>query len=104
MLESIQSSSYSLITSSRFWMILLAIIFFFFIAVYVYNKYVYSLVQPTYLANTEFPTESTDTSQSGYNAKEAEMMIFTVDWCPHSKKAIPIWNEIKEEYNNKVFN
>ena len=32
------------------------------------------------------------------------MMIFTVDWCPHSKKAIPIWNEIKEEYNNKVFN
>lgn len=104
MLESIQSSSYSLITSSRFWMILLAIIFFLFIAVYVYNKYVYSIIQPTYLANTEFPTESVDNSQSGHNAKEAEMMIFTVDWCPHSKKAIPIWNEIKEEYNNKVYN
>ena len=35
---------------------------------------------------------------------QAELILFTVDWCPHCKKAQPIWNELKSEYENKTIN
>ena len=31
-------------------------------------------------------------------------MLFSVDWCPHCKKAKPIWEELKTEYENKTVN
>ena len=45
MLENIQENAYKLITSSRFWMILIAIIIFLFAASYVYSKYVTPMVE-----------------------------------------------------------
>jgi thiol-disulfide isomerase/thioredoxin len=36
--------------------------------------------------------------------KNAEIMLFTVDWCPHCKTAKPIWNDLKQEYNNTLVN
>ena len=36
--------------------------------------------------------------------KEAELLIFTVNWCPYCKKAMPVWKKFEEEYNNKVIN
>lgn len=100
MLESVQTSAYNLITSSRFWMILLAIIFFIGVSLYVYNKYVYSMVNPSFIANQEFSSNAVNTA----NIPEAELLIFTVDWCPHSKKAIPIWEELKEKHHGTVYN
>jgi len=100
MLESVQTSAYNLITSSRFWMILLAILFFIGVSLYVYNKYVYSMVNPTFIANQEFSANAMNTA----NIPEAELLIFTVDWCPHSKKAIPIWEELKEKHHGTVYN
>jgi len=38
------------------------------------------------------------------NNSQAELILFTVDWCPHCKKAQPIWNELKAEYENKTIN
>ena len=38
------------------------------------------------------------------NNSQAELILFTVDWCPHCKKAQPIWNEMKSEYENKTIN
>ena len=38
------------------------------------------------------------------NNSQAELILFTVDWCPHCKKAQPIWNELKSEYENKTIN
>jgi thiol-disulfide isomerase/thioredoxin len=35
---------------------------------------------------------------------QAELILFTVDWCPHCKKAQPIWNDLKSEYENKTIN
>lgn len=109
-MESIQSSSYSLLSSSKFWMILVAILLFLFVAVFVYNKYVAGVLNPNYIANNEFPSEITE-GESGDgkgtsedSGPEVEIIIFTVEWCPHSKKAMPIWEELKEKYNGKRFN
>jgi thiol-disulfide isomerase/thioredoxin len=98
MLETVSSSAYDLITSSRFWMILLVAIFFLVVAVYVYNKYVSPMVDNDFIPNNEFQKKDED------DAQNVELYIFTVEWCPHSKKAIPIWEQLKAEYNNKPFN
>ena len=99
MLENIQSGAYDLLTSSRFWMILIVAIFFLIVAIYLYNKYVTPMVDNKYVANNEFQQKSDDS-----DAQNVELYIFTVNWCPHSKKAIPIWEQLKAEYSNKTFN
>jgi thiol-disulfide isomerase/thioredoxin len=35
---------------------------------------------------------------------QAELILFSVDWCPHCKKAQPIWDELKAEYEDKTIN
>ena len=35
---------------------------------------------------------------------KVELMLFSVDWCPHCKTAKPIWEELKTEYKNKPIN
>jgi len=101
MLENIQSGAYDLLTSSRFWMILIVAIFFLIVAIYLYNKYVTPMVDNKYVANNEFQQKSDD---SDSDLQNVELYIFTVNWCPHSKKAIPIWEQLKAEYSNKTFN
>ena len=99
MLENIQSGAYDLLTSSRFWMILIVAIFFLIVAIYLYNKYVTPMVDNKYVANNEFQQKIDDS-----DVQNVELYIFTVNWCPHSKKAIPIWEQLKAEYSNKTFN
>jgi thiol-disulfide isomerase/thioredoxin len=36
--------------------------------------------------------------------KNAELLFFYADWCPHCKTAKPIWEELKSEYKNKTIN
>lgn len=107
MLQTIQSHTYNLVTSVRFWMILLVIIIFLAVAGYLYNKYVTPMVDQKFIPNNEYPKESVDENDGSGNDgnKEVELYIFTVQWCPHSKNAMPIWNELKEEYGpGKTFN
>ena len=103
MLETIQSGAYKLLTNTRFWMILVVIIFFLFVASYVYNKYVTPLVDEKYNPNNEFPKKSEGGGEGG-QAEVVDIYFFTVNWCPHSKKANPVWEEIKSEYNQQIFN
>ena len=100
MLENIQSGAYDLLTSSRFWMILIVAIFFLIVAIYLYNKYVTPMVDNKFIPNNEFQQKSDDSD----DVQNVELYIFTVNWCPHSKKAIPIWEQLKAEYSNKTFN
>lgn len=101
MLDNIQSGAYDLLTSSRFWMILIVAIFFLIVAIYLYNKYVTPMVDNKFIPNNEFQQKSDD---SDSDIQNVELYIFTVNWCPHSKKAIPIWEQLKAEYSNKTFN
>ena len=100
MMEDIQSGAYNLLTNSRFWMILVVIIFFLFVALYVYNKYVPPLVDEKYIPNNEFPLKKDIEADGG----DIDIYLFTVTWGPHSKKASPVWEEIKKEYNDQPFN
>jgi len=104
MLENVSSSAYDLITSSRFWMILLVAIFFLIVAVYVYNKYVTPMVNNDFIPNNEFQSKGDSTHMDSKQPINVELYIFTVEWCPHSKKALPIWEKLKTEYNNKSIN
>lgn len=38
------------------------------------------------------------------SGKQAELMLFYVDWCPHCKTAKPEWEEIKAKYDGKTIN
>jgi thiol-disulfide isomerase/thioredoxin len=39
---------------------------------------------------------------SANSGKEAELLFFYVDWCPHCKTAKPIWDDLKSEYESKT--
>jgi len=41
---------------------------------------------------------------SGGSSNECEILIFSTTWCPHCKKAKPIWEEVKQEYSGKTVN
>jgi thiol-disulfide isomerase/thioredoxin len=45
-----------------------------------------------------------NTDNNNNNTSQAELMLFSVDWCPHCKKAKPIWEDLKQEYENKTVN
>lgn len=48
--------------------------------------------------------EFSDVANSNKRKKEAQVLFFFADWCPHCKKAKPEWEQFKEEYNGKVVN
>jgi thiol-disulfide isomerase/thioredoxin len=44
------------------------------------------------------PSDSSDSS------KNAELMFFFADWCPHCKRSKPEWEEVRAEYEGKTVN
>ena len=69
--------------------VVIAILLIIFLGFY-YYKYVMSVKKTLYL------DESFD------SGKQAEFMLFYVDWCPHCKTAKPEWEKIKQEYEGKT--
>lgn len=51
-------------------------------------------------STTTEPFQNTSPSASG----QAEIMLFSVDWCPHCKTAKPEWEQVKTEFDGKVVN
>ncbi len=66
-----------------------------FISYYYYKQYNTSVT--SYNANREHG------GSTGEN-KQAEMILFYVDWCPHCKTAKPEWENIKTEYEGRNIN
>ena len=77
-----------------------AIILFVIIAL-VYYFYYMAPSKATYHANSEHLPVGSEGLSSG---KQAELMFFFADWCPHCKAAKPIWNDLKTEYEDKTIN
>jgi thiol-disulfide isomerase/thioredoxin len=66
----------------------------------VYSSYIKPAMNPSYKANHEqVPVGSAAAANS--KGKEAEIMLFYTDWCPHCKTAKPEWEQVKAEYNGE---
>jgi len=80
--------------------------FFIGVGYYVYITYLQPTMKPTFVANNEFQTDETvaaaeaETKQVGN--KNAEFYLFYTDWCPYSKKVLPIWDKIQARFNGEV--
>jgi thiol-disulfide isomerase/thioredoxin len=89
------SKIYNAFTWSKLIYLVIAII----IIIVTYYLYKSWTSGPVYNANRESGSKN-DTS---YN-KQAELMLFYVDWCPHCKTAKPEWDNLKTTYENKTIN
>ena len=83
---------------STYWVGIVVAIILIGTAIYYYYKHVSPSMVVTTSANSEHNTVSSQ------NGKEAELLLFYVDWCPHCKTAKPAWNDVKSEYENKTIN
>lgn len=74
------------------------------VGIYALFKYTKSAEKRGFNAiNHEFNDRNT-LNADGTNQKEAEIMLFYVDWCPHCKTAKPEWEQVKAEYDGKTIN
>jgi len=79
-------------------LLVFALLFFILLAVYYYYYYISPDMKAKYKPNNEKITG--DNVSNG----TAELLFFYANWCPHCKAAKPIWNELKNEYENKKIN
>lgn len=67
------------------------------IGVYFYTNNVSKTLDPDYVENKELQNGTQENS-------ECELFLFYTDWCPYCVKAKPIWNQLKNDYQNKLIN
>ena len=77
-----------------------AIIFIFALLIILFSYYIYKKYskKQTFYANRENIPKELNSN------KNATLMLFYVDWCPHCKTAKPEWESLKEEYDGKSIN
>jgi thiol-disulfide isomerase/thioredoxin len=101
-----QGGQPTLVSKIRSWfnfrtiIILLVIVVIVIGAYYIYKSHTSKTSESTYRSNTTAGGNMNVPS----NGKEAEIMLFYVDWCPHCKTAKPEWEQVKTEYENKTIN
>ena len=76
--------------------IICSIALFAVLSIFYYYYYVAPSLNVKYKANNEI--------NSGETIHNAELILFYATWCPHCKAAKPIWEELKNEYENKIVN
>lgn len=96
--ESSASTLKSMIFNKKFIIILFVVTVFLAVAFYVYNTYISPKIDPDYVPNKEFTTKGEEEDIS------SDLYLFTAEWCPYSKKAKPIWNKLKKQYDGKSIN
>ena len=63
------------------------------------------LLTALYMYNNQTNTQQKENFENGSDDKRtAELMFFSVDWCPHCKTAKPEWEQLKAEYKDKKIN
>ena len=94
--ESSASTIKNMVFNKKFVIILFVVSIFIAVAFYVYTTYISPQMDPDYVPNREFTEQGEDQS--------ADLYLFTAEWCPYSKKAKPIWEKTKEQFNGKNIN
>tara|TARA_B110000046_G_scaffold150372_1_gene158725 strand:+ start:5477 stop:5947 length:471 start_codon:yes stop_codon:yes gene_type:complete len=67
------------------------------LAIYIYIYHISPKLNPDFIPNREFVKDT----NKGDGAK---LYLFYTNWCPHSKKALPIFQTIKKKYENEPVN
>lgn len=83
-------------SSKKFLIIIVLISLFLGAAFYVYNNYIAPRLNPKFVSNREFTQQET--------VNNTELYFMFAEWCPYSKKVMPIWDKLKEKYNRKKVN
>jgi len=91
-LENLKSAT---TTYSKYIVIIIVLIIFIFIGKYVYDSFFSK-------KNNKF-TNVANASPDLTATNVAKIYFFNVDWCPHCKTAVPIWQEFCEDNDGKVF-
>lgn len=94
MLDQLRESLSNLVANKKFLIVLVLTAIFIAAAIYTYNRYVTPRLNPEYVANKEFVQEGGEESQS---QEAADLYFFYTTWCPHCKKAMPIWSKLREQ-------
>ncbi len=96
-LKYVRSISYK--TMILTFVILLSLI----IIIVFYNKTIKSL----FVKNNRLQSNHSSNVENNTNLKDSntcELLFFHVKWCPYCKTAVPIVDEIRDEYQNKLIN
>ena len=78
--------------------VIFIVVLFIIIGGYLYYYYVLKDSNAKYKPNNE----GVNKNENKY--KNAELLFFFTNWCPHCKTAKPVWNSLKTEYENKTIN
>ena len=66
-------------------------------ALYVFKPYIFEPFSNSYKPNSGSSAEESGTPGSTESeGKPVEIILFSVDWCPHCKVARPEWNKVAE--------
>ena len=97
MLEQLKEMLSNLIYNKKFLIVVFVAALLTGIAFFIYNYYVAPRLNPSFVENKELVSASNDIT-------EVDIYYFFTEWCPYCKKARPIWDNLKEQYNEKLFN
>ena len=61
-------------------------------------------VYKTSFKKSDQEKEFSDVANANKRKRDAQVLFFFADWCPHCRKAKPEWEQFKEEYDGKVIN
>ena len=87
-----------LASNKYFYFVIIIAAIFIALAFYVYRTNISPKINPEYVANKEFLDKDSEPTGT------AEFMLFHANWCPLSKKAMPVWKEFRDTYDEKIVN
>ena len=88
----------NIVADKKFMLIIALSSIFIGLALYVYYYYVSPKLDPEFVPNREFVEEKEGAGQ------KATLYLFYTSWCPHSKKALPVFETLKKKLEGKPVN
>lgn len=90
MLEKVREGFANVLQNKKLMIVIILAAIFIAAAIWVYNIYVKPRVDAAYVPNKEFIQDV------GSSNDTADLYFFYTTWCPHCKKAMPVWEKFKE--------
>ena len=100
-LKSLKNMVPPIFLSKYVFLILIIVAIFLVLSIYIYKKYIKTKLHPSYVANREYTTGD---SNSDSGSETVDLYFFYTNWCPHCKKAMPVWKQFKEKMSGQAVN